>query len=75
MPILFMMRTWKAPSEVWLQRMIEQLQDEIVLIAADDAQPYWNNKIPGFCMKPPIQSKPNCLLGCKVIKNLIYNAD
>lgn len=53
MPILFMMPYWQAPSEVWLQRMIEQLQDEIVLIAANDAQSHWNNKIPGFCMRPP----------------------
>ncbi len=51
MKILFMMPTWSAISETWLQRMIEQLEDEISLVASFNAQRKWNNKIDGFSLK------------------------
>ena len=52
MSILFMMPNWVKPSEVWMQRMIEQLQDDISLIASENAESSWRGKIEGYHLSP-----------------------
>lgn len=51
--LLFVLPHWNTPSEVWAQRMIEQLEGDIALIAAFDAEESWNDKIPAFRLLPP----------------------
>lgn len=47
MSVLFLMRNWAAPSELWLQRMIEALEPHIAVIACRAAvEPYWRGRIP-----------------------------
>lgn len=41
------MRSWAAPSELWLQRMIEVLEPHIAVIACRaPVEPYWRGRIP-----------------------------
>lgn len=70
MAILFVMPTWQAPSEVWLQRMIEMLQDDIALIAAYDAEESWNGKIPGFKLRPQNPPRRFWIRGLEKARNL-----
>lgn len=49
MGVLFMMPMWAAPSEVWMQRMIEAIESHIAYIACiSPAQPAWRNQIPAI---------------------------
>lgn len=52
-----MMPNWIKPSEVWMQRMIEQLQDDIILIASENAESSWRSKIEGYRLSPDSESK------------------
>jgi len=38
MSVVFMMPVWKAPSEVWMQRMLEELTDDLSSIICWDTQ-------------------------------------
>lgn len=51
--LLFAIPNWNMPSEVWAQRMIEHLQDNVGLVAAYDAEDSWNEKIPAFRVQRP----------------------
>ncbi len=47
--IVFMMRTWASPSELWLQRMLESLAPDIRHIIARRAPvAHWGPRIPVF---------------------------
>lgn len=47
MSVLFMMPNWTAPSEFWLQRMLEELEDELGLVVSwnTGGETTWRNKV------------------------------
>ncbi|NHN36722.1 glycosyltransferase family 4 protein [Pseudomaricurvus alcaniphilus] len=47
MKIAYIVQNYQAATELWLQRQIEILQEDIVFIAAtDNKERFWNNRIP-----------------------------
>ena len=47
MKIAYIMKNYNAASEVWLQRQIEMLKENITFIAAtDNKEKIWRNTIP-----------------------------
>lgn len=55
MSVLFLMPTWKAPSEVFLQRMLEELKEDLGCIAAWDTEgdDFWHGDIPAVSLTTP----------------------
>ena len=46
--ILFMMPHWEVVSEVWIQRMIKALGEDVSLIASHGPQTVWKGEVDGF---------------------------
>lgn len=47
MKVAYIMQNYSAASELWLQRQLEMLKDNIVFIAAiDNKERYWKNRLP-----------------------------
>lgn len=57
MSVLFMMPQWKAASEVWMQRMLDALSQDLAALAVNDTQGSrtWKGKIPAISLYPPEQ--------------------
>ena len=59
MGVLFIMPQWAAPSELWMQRMIEAIEPHIVAIGCPSpTEKIWRNRIPAFALQ---DSPPNFL--------------
>jgi len=51
MCVLFMMPAWSAPSELWMQRMIEALEPDVAFVAArKPTEARWNGRIPALAI-------------------------
>lgn len=90
MGLLFMMRDWALPSELWMQRMIEALEPHIaVLAAANPTEPSWRGRLPVSAVRdaPPgpgrrvahalglkVWQKP-AHTGHDVVRRLVHRAD
>ena len=54
MGVLFVMPNWAAPSEVWMQRMIEALIQDISYLAVErPEEKVWRGQIPVINLTPP----------------------
>lgn len=54
MGVLFVMPTWFAHSELWMQRMLQELEPELVGVAADSpTQDTWMGTIPSIALRDP----------------------
>lgn len=55
MSVLVLMPTWKAPSEVFLQRMLEELKEDLGCIASWDTEGdiFWHGDIPAVSLTTP----------------------
>ncbi|MGD0948044.1 MAG: glycosyltransferase family 4 protein [Candidatus Binatia bacterium] len=52
MGVLFIMPNWAAPSELWMQRMIEALEPHVVAIATPTpAEASWRNRVPAVTLR------------------------
>lgn len=60
MGILFMMPQWEAASEVWMQRMLEILADDLVVIVVNDSQGerLWRGRVPVVSLRPAAREIP-----------------
>jgi colanic acid/amylovoran biosynthesis glycosyltransferase len=54
MSILFLMPTWQAPSETWMQRMLEELDDELGVVVAWETggETMWRNHVRAVALNP-----------------------
>jgi len=51
MSVLFMMQAWSAPSELWIQRMIEALEPDVEFVASrKPTEARWNGRIPALAI-------------------------
>lgn len=54
MGLLFMMPRWSAPSEVWMQRMLEALAENLAYVAAEGpADRLWRGTVPTVQLERP----------------------
>lgn len=52
MSVLIMMPTWSAPSELWMERMIEAIEPDVKLIASPKPkQSFWKGRIPTLAIR------------------------
>ena len=78
MSVLFLMPTWKASSEVFLQRMIEELKDDLGCIAAWDTEGdvFWHGDIPAVSLTTPQwTSSEKALLYLKLLSRRMSTND
>jgi len=76
MRVLFMMPNWTAPSEVWMQRMMEALGDALGAVIAWDTggATSWRGRVRALSLRQtarPVRSRPLrlLLLGLALIRN------
>jgi len=54
MGVLYLTPNWRAPSELWIDRMIEALEPHVVAIGADEpASAMWRGRIPSIRLGEP----------------------
>ncbi len=78
MSVLFLMPTWRAPSEVFLQRMLEELKEDLGCVAAwnTEGENYWQGDVPAVSLVPPNQTVTEKILSnIKLLSPIISTND